>query len=64
MGTGMAARLFRAGNPGNKKGRGENAPTFLIIALFTRASTSVFKGIGRCGHCERQKGSSAHQQGR
>ena len=45
-----------------KKAGAKNAPTFLIIALFTRASTSVVKGIGRCGHCERQKRSSAHQQ--
>ena len=29
----------------NKKGRGETAPTFLIIA-FTRASTSVVKKLG------------------
>jgi len=44
--SGKAGRLFRRQDAGNKKGRGENAPTFLIITRFTRASTSVVKGMG------------------
>jgi len=33
--------------PNNKKGRGENAPTFLIHRFPTSASTSVVKSIKR-----------------
>ncbi|WP_312409408.1 hypothetical protein [Shinella sp.] len=55
--------LVSIGSDGkNKKGRGEIAPTFLIIACFASASTSVVKSIRRWRHCERQKLSSAHQQ--
>jgi hypothetical protein len=55
--------LVSIGSDGkNKKGRGEIAPTFLIIACFASASTSVVKSTRRWRHCERQKLSSAHQQ--
>jgi hypothetical protein len=46
----------------NKKGRGENAPTFLIIAFLPVPVHPWSKASSDEGYCERQTRSSALKQ--